>query len=220
MKSSRSVILSLLLGACLHVRAQEAAPVEPAVALNQPLPTKTDDMYHLDTMVGYRHPLNGDYDWMLPVMFSFGKMLDEHNSLDAAFGGGVIQLKPGGTADLQAHEPFFLELAITWQHYLGAPDATWKPYVAAGAGVMWMSWKYRSPVDSKNYGVITRDWLEGGDGYAGLGLKACLRKKLNVFGEIDVGGVGFLPTTYSGEHNNLFANFGYVGIRGGFTLKF
>ena len=40
------------------------------------------------------------------------------------------------------------------------------------------------------------------------------------FGEVDAGGVGFLSTTYSGEHNNLFANFGYVGIRGGLSLTF
>ena len=99
-------------------------------------------------------------------------MLDEHNSLDAVFGGGVIQLKPGSAADAQAHEPFFLELGIAWQYYLAAPDASWKPYVTAGASLLWMSWEYRSPVDSKNYGFITRDYLEGADGHAGLGLRA------------------------------------------------
>jgi hypothetical protein len=29
-----------------------------------------------------------------------------------------------------------------------------------------------------------------------------------------------MPTTASGEHNNLFPNFGYVGIKGGLSLKF
>ena len=242
MKSTRPVILSLWFGACLHSRAQMAAPpettnrvpqivaalpgdgrpspVEASTALNKPLPAKMDDVYHLDTALGYRRPLNGDIDWLTQATLSFGKMLDEHNSLDAVFGGGVMHLKPGSAADAQAHEPFFLELGVAWQYYPAAPDASWKPYVTAGASLLWMSWEYRSPVDSKNYGYITRDYLEGADGYAGVGLSARLRKNLDFFGEIDAGGVGFLSTTYSGEHNNLFANFGYVGFRGGFSLKF
>ncbi len=220
MKTPRLVILSLLLSVCLHGWAQEAAPIESSVLFNKPLPANKDDLYHLDTTIGYRKPLNGDFDWLMPATLSFGKMLDEHNSLDAVLGGGVIQLKPGGTADAQARQPFFLELGIAWRYYLAAPEASWKPYVAAGASVLWMSWEYRTPVDSKNYGFITRDYLEGADGYAGMGLKARLRKNLDIFGEIDLGGVGFLPTTYSGEHNNLFANFGYVGFRGGLSLKF
>jgi hypothetical protein len=220
MKTPRPVILSLLLGACLPVQAQEVAPLEPAVTLNKPLSANRDDLYHLDTSAGFRHPLNGDYDWVMPATISFGKMLDEHNSLDAVFGGGVIRLKPGSAADAQAHEPFFLELGIAWQYYLAAPDAAWKPYVTAGASGLWMTWEYRSQVDSSRFGLITRDYLEGADGYAGLGLKARLPKHWDFFGEIDVGGVGFLSTTYSGEHNNLFANFGYVGFRGGFSLKF
>ncbi len=220
MKTSQSVILSLMLCACLPGHAQEAPPAKPSVSLAPPIPPQRDAFYHLDTTLGYRHPLNGDYDWLMPATLSFGKMLDEHNSLDAVFTGGVIQLKPGSAADAQAHEPFFLELGIAWQYYLTGPDAAWKPYFATGAGLLWMSWEYRSPVDSKNYGYITRDYLEGADGYAGLGLKVRLRKQLDCFGEIDVGGVGFLSTTYSGEHNNLFANFGYVGFRGGLSLKF
>ena len=222
MKTRRLVILCLLFGAGLYgIRAQDVAPpAEPAVALNQPAPAKTNDLYHLDLAGSYRRPWNGDYDWLTLTTISFGGMLDKHNSLDAVLGGGVIQLKPGSPADTQAYEPFFLELGIAWQYYLAAPEASWKPYVTAGASLLWMSWEYRNTVDSNNFGRITRDYLEGADGYAGVGLSLRLRKRLDFFGEMDVGGTGFLPCTYSGVHNNLFANFGYVGVRGGLRLTF
>jgi hypothetical protein len=58
-----------------------------------------------------------------------------------------------------------------------------------------MSWEYRQPVDSPNLGVITRDYLEGADGYSGVGLSVRLRKHLNFFGEVDGGGTRFLSTT-------------------------
>ena len=232
----------MLLGACLHVsRAQEASltptntfpdavvaspqkeprPLaETAVTLNLPAPAKDDAVYHLDTAASWRRPWNGDYDWLTLGTLFFGKMLDEHNALDAGFGGGVMQLKRGSPADIQVQQPFFLELGIAWRYYLAAPEASWNPYVTAGASVIWMTWEYRSPVDSSRLGYITRDYLEGLDGYAGVGLRLPWRKHLDCFGEMDIGGTGFLPTTYSGEHNNLFASFGYVGVKGGLSLKF
>jgi hypothetical protein len=222
MKISRFIILGVLLGsAMVRVQAQESvSPTNAVVALNQLPPVKKGDVYHLDTSFSYRRPLNGDYDWLLPATITFGKMLDDHNALDAAFGGGVIQLKHGSAADVQAHQPFFLELGIAWKHYFAAQEASVKPYVTAGASVLWMSWEYRHSVDSKNFGHITRDYLEGADGYAGVGLSLRLQKHLNCFGEVDAGGTGFLSTTHSGEHNHLFENFGYVGFRGGLNLTF
>ena len=222
MKTRRFIILCMLFCAGPPAsRAQEfKPPVDPAVALGKPAPAKTNDLYHLDLAGSYRRPWNGDYDWLTLTTISFGGMLDKHNSLDAVLGGGVMQLKSGSPADAQAHEPFFLELGVAWQYFLAAPEASWKPYVTANASLLWMSWEYRSPVDSSRFGLITRDYLEGIDGYAGVGLKLRLRKHLDCFGEFDVGGTGFLPSTYSGVHNNLFANFGYVGVRGGLTLKF
>ena len=88
-----------------------------------------------------------------------------------------------------------------------------EPYFTAGASLLWMSWEYRESVDSPHLGDITRDYLEGADGYAGVGLNLRLRKHLNLFWEeVDAGGVGFLSTTYSGEHNDLFQNFGYMDV--------
>lgn len=222
MKISWLIIPGVLLGAAVaSVQAQEsAAPANTVVAVNQLTPAKKSDVYHLDTSFGYRQPLNGDYDWLLPATIAFGKMMDDHNALDAVFGGGVIQLKRGSTADAQAHQPFFLELGIAWKYYFAAWEAYVKPYVTASASVIWMSWEYRSPVDSKNFGQITRDYLEGADGYAGVGLSLRLREHLHCFGEVDAGGTGFLSTTHSGEHNHLFENFGYVGVRGGLSLTF
>lgn len=222
MRIFRCIILYLLLGAILPVaQAQETAPPTNTVAaLNQPARTNKADLFHLDTTFGYRRPWNGDYDWILPATISFGGMLDDRNALDGVFGGGVIELKAGSPADAQAEQPFFLELGIAWRHYFAARDAPWKPYFTASASLLWMSWEYRSPVDTPNFGVITRDYLEGADGYVGVGLSLRLRKHLNCFGEVDVGGVGFLSTTYSGEHNNLFQNFGYLGFRGGINLTF
>jgi hypothetical protein len=220
MKISRFIILGLLWGAALpYVQAQETT-TNAVSALAKPVPATKPDTYHLDTTFGCRWPLNGNYRWLMPATIVFGKMLDEHNTLDAAFSGGVIELKPGSTADAQAHQPSFLELGIAWQYRFAARDAPWRPYVAAGASLIWMSWEYRQPVDSPNLGVITRDYLEGADGYAGVGLSVRLRKHLNFFGEVDGGGTGFLSTTYFDAHNNLFANFGYVGIRGGLSLTF
>jgi hypothetical protein len=220
MKIFRAAILYLLLVTALsNARAQEVA-TNAMPALTKPAPATKPEVYHLDTSFGCRWPLNGDYRWLMPATISFGKMLDEHNVLDAVLGGGVIELKPGSQADAQAHQPFFAELGIAWRCYPAGIRTALNPYFTAGASLLWMSWEYRNPVDSPNFGVITRDYLEGIDGYAGLGLSLHLRKHLDCFGEIDAGGVGFLSTTYSGEHNNLFQNFGYVGIRSGFSLKF
>ncbi len=243
MKIHCFILLCLLLGDCLpSSQAQEATPgtttntipnpitdlpgeeLQPpgpaSVATNKLTGLNKDDLYHLDTTMGYRRPLNGDYDWLTLATLSFGKMLDQHNSLDAVLGGGVVQLKAGSQADAQAHQPFFVELGIAWQYHFITPETSLKPYITAGASLVWMSWEYRSPVDSKDFGFITRDYLEGIDGYAGAGLRLRLRRHLNLFGEIDVGGIGYLSTTYSGVHNNLFANFGYVGARGGLSLTF
>jgi hypothetical protein len=243
MKTVRSVILNLLLGTCLQIcRAQEAvlpetthtvsdavaapfgaeqqSPVKASAPLNPPAPAKDDVIYHLDTGINWRRPANGNYDWLTLGTLFFGKMLNEHNALDAGFGGGVMQLKRGGPADAQAHQPAFVELGIVWRYYPIAPETTWNPYVTAGTSLIWMSWEYRTPVDTKDYGLITRDYLEGIDGFAGVGLRLRGWKHLDFFSEVDVGGTGFMPTTSSGEHNNLFPNFGYVGIKGGLSLKF
>jgi len=220
MKISRFIIPGLLLSASLPDARAQAVATNAVPALTRPAPATKPDVYHLDTSFGCRWPLNGDYRWLMPATISFGKMLSEHNALDAVLGGGVIELKPGSQADAQTHQPFFVELGAAWKYYFAAREVSLKPYVTAGVSLMWLSWEYRNPVDSKNFGHITRDYLEGADGYAGLGLSLRLRKHLNLFGEIDTGGVGFLSTTYSGEHNNLFQNFGYVGVRGGLSLTF
>ncbi|HTY88124.1 MAG TPA: hypothetical protein VMB80_11710 [Candidatus Acidoferrum sp.] len=188
--------------------------------LSLPPRPNQDSSYHLDTSFGYRHPLNGDYDWMLPATISFGKMLDDRNALDGVFGGGVIELKPGSPADAEAHQPFFWELGVAWRHYFAERKATWKPYFTAGASLLWMTWEYRQSVDSPHFGNIDRDFLEGADGYAGLGLSVRLRKRLNCYGEVDVGAVGYLSTTYSGEHNDLFQNYSYGTFRGGLSWTF
>jgi outer membrane protein W len=221
-KLFRFIILVLLLGAAVaSAQAQESAPPTNTVAaVNKSVLAKKGDVYHLDTSFGYRRSLNGDYDWVMPATIAFGKMMNDHLALDAAFGGGIIELKPGSPADAQAHQPFFMELGIVLRYYFAAREAPVKPYVIAGASVLWMSWEYRSPVDSPEFGFITRDYLEGADGYVGVGLSLRLRKHLNLFGEIDAGGIGFLSSTYSGVHNDLFRDFGYVGARGGLSLTF
>jgi hypothetical protein len=107
MKISQFILLNLLLGTALpHVQAQEAA-TNAMSALAKPASATKPDVYHLDTSFGYRWPLNGDCRWLMPATIVFGKMLDDHNTLDAAFSGGVIELKPGSTADAQAHQPSF-----------------------------------------------------------------------------------------------------------------
>ena len=212
MQRFRVIFLILLLSS-----TPASAWAQPVIS---PAPAKTNDVYHLDTSFGYRRPLNGDYDWWLPVTITFGKMMNDHNTLDAAVGGGLIQLKSGSAADAQAQQPFFLELGIGWKHFFAPREAPVKLYVTAGASLLWLSWEYRNPVDSPNFGRVTRDLLEGADGYAGAGLSLQLRPHLQAFAEVAVGGVGFLSTTHSGEHNDLFENFGYAGFRGGLSLTF
>jgi hypothetical protein len=222
MKISRFIILGVLLGsAMVRVPAQESvSPTDAVVAVHQLTPAKKSDVYHLDASFGYRRPLNGDYDWWLPAAITFGKMMDDHNTLDAVVGGGVIELKHGSAADAQVQQPFFLELGIAWKHYFAPREAPLKPYITAGASMLSVSWEYRHTVDSPNFGHITRDFLEGADGYAGLGLSLRLRQHLHGFAEVSAGGTGFLSTTHSGEHNDLFENFVYVGFRGGLSLTF
>ena len=220
MKIVRSIILVLWLGTIVSVAQETATAADKTANVLQPARTNHGDLYHLDATLSYRRPWNGDYEWVMPATISFGKMLNDRNALDAVAGIGVIELKHGSPADARAHQPFFVELGIAWRHYFAPREAAWKPYFTAGASLLWMTWEYRHEVDSKNFGFITRDYLEGADGYAGVGLSLRLRKHLNCFGEVDVGGVGFLSTTYSGEHNDLFQDFGYVGFRGGLSLCF
>lgn len=86
MKILRAAILSLLLGMALpSTRAQEVA-TNAMPALTKPAPATKPDIYHLDTSFGCRWPLNGDYRWLMPATLSFGKMLDEHNALEAVSG--------------------------------------------------------------------------------------------------------------------------------------
>jgi hypothetical protein len=217
MKIAPFIILGLFLGAALFKAPAQEVATNTLPALAKPA---AKPEYHLDTSFGCRWPFNGDYRWTMPATISFGKMLDDYNALDAVLGGGVMELKAGSKADEQAHQPFFVELGVAWRCYPAGAKATVNPYFTAGASLLWLSWEYRNSVDTPNFGHTTRDFLEGADGYAGVGLKLRLWKQLDCFGEVDAGGVGFLSTTYSGEHNNLFANFGYVGVRGGLSLTF
>jgi len=230
MKTAALILLGVAWGACRYsARAQDTAPPAtnppPGTIASTPrplppAPAKTNDLYHLNAAFEYRHPWNSDYNgWTLGTIF-FGKRLNERNSLDAGVGGGVIQLKPGGAADVQAHQPVFVQVGAAWRCCLVAGEPPCNPYVTVGANLLWMTWEYRNPVHTTDFGNITRDYLDGIDGYGGLGLKLRLWKRLDGFAEFDVGGTGFNPNTYFGVHNHLFANFGYVGGRAGLGLTF
>ena len=218
MKYFRAVLVSLCAGliGLIGARAQPSnlPPLPP------PASSKTNTLHHLDLVGEYKRPWNENYDWWSLGAIAFGKMLNEHNALDAVFSGGVIELKPGGPADRGAHQPIFLELGPAWRYYLKLRSAAWNPYATAGAGLLWTTWEYRQPVKSKDLGFITRDYLEGIDGYIGLGFDWRLGRHLDAFSEVNLGGTAFASQTYSGIHNDLLANSGYIAARGGFRLKF
>jgi hypothetical protein len=68
--------------------------------------------------------------------------------------------------------------------------------------------------------TISSDDLWGVNGYTGLGLAFARNKRLSVYGEADIGGMGFVSETDQGFNNDVFGNFGYVAVKAGLSLKF
>jgi hypothetical protein len=217
-----------LLAACPHRgRAQPQPPLQDTAPANPAVPSRAseravaEDSWFAGAEWLHRRSLNGDVDSLSEVALSFGKRLSARHSLGVRLGGGVLELEPGRQADAVDGRPVFVELGAVWRYdFMAAPDALWKPYITAAASVLWMGWDYRHTVDSDYFGNVSTDFLGGLDGTAGVGLSGRLWRRLRVFGEISVGGVVFHPRTYSGVDNDLFDNFGYVGVNAGFRLAF
>ncbi len=169
--------------------------------------------------VGYQTPFGGDIKTIeaitaTPLSFEFN-----NNFMGFDLGGSAVKLKPGSLPDRAIEDPVMLRAGFVFRHYVNGPHTFLSPYLSAGMDYQAFLWNYRDPVEVGS-DIIASDVLEGVTGYAGLGLAIARNKRLSVFGEADIGGTIFAPQTDQGFNNDVFDNFGYVGVKAGLSLKF
>jgi hypothetical protein len=175
--------------------------------------------FHMDWAAEHRHSLSPDYDALNEVTCSITGMIGKYDTIGLRLGGGAFQLPRGSFGDMIAHQPYVTELGVLWRHSFTAQKAFLQPYITVNFSALWMFWDYRQP-QTTDSGFVTRDFLQGFGGYAGLGLSVRMHRRLSLFAELGVGDVGFYDSTFEGFKNTMFGNFGYAGVKGGLSVAF
>ncbi len=168
---------------------------------------------------GYQVPFGGDIKAIEPITATPLSFEYKNNFVGLDLGGAAVKLKPGSLPDQAITDPVMLRAGFVFRHYVNGPHTFLSPYLSAGLDYQFFMWNYRNPVQAGT-DTITADDLQGVTGYAGLGLAIARNKRLSVFGEADIGGTAFAPQTDQGFNNDVFDNFGYLGVKAGLSLKF
>jgi hypothetical protein len=168
---------------------------------------------------GYQVPFGGNIKAIEPITATPLSLEYANNLIGIDLGGAAVKLKPGSLPDQAITDPIMLRAGFVFRHYVNGPHTFLSPYLSGGLDYQYFMWNYRNPIEVDT-GTITSDGLQGMTGYAGLGLAIARSKRLSVFGEADIGGTAFLSQTDQGFQNDVFANFGYLGVKAGLNLKF
>jgi hypothetical protein len=173
-----------------------------------------------DLNVSFRRPLNGDYVAVHRATTTFNILGTARSWIGLELGGGVLELERGTWASAVARDPVVLEGGLVFRQHFTEPEAFLRPYLALGLSWFVFIWDYREPIVTDDETIHT-DYVWGIDPSVALGITLQPTRRLNVFGEIEAGGM-LLPesATERNVENNFFDSFGYVGIKAGLRLKF
>ena len=174
---------------------------------------------HIVLAADHRRVFGGDYSSLSEVRIGVEFFEGRHVGFGMFAVAGVLELEEGSAVRAVAHTPLILGWGIGG-HYHFTPRKTFlRPYVIASLSWLWMNWSYREDVSTGGE-TVDSDSKQGLDGYAGVGLLVGSNKRLNLFGEIGAGGVVFYGTTEHEVNNDLFDDFGYVGVKAGLRIRF
>lgn len=167
----------------------------------------------------YSKPFNGSIDSLTRFTLTPFSFEDEHNYGGVFIAGAIVTLVPGSLPDRAVKNPWWFEAGFTYRYYLIDSHHLCSPYVTGSASFQALLWSYQNSVTLDGE-TVSGDALAGGGGYAGFGVVVERNKRLNVFGEIGIGGTVFYGTTREGFNNDVFANFAYFSVKAGLSLKF
>jgi hypothetical protein len=175
--------------------------------------------FSLETGLDYRRAFGDDYSSYSQLRLSLERAFSERNAASVFVSAGLLELEEGSRVRAAAHTPLVLGFGVGFRHYLTRQHTFLRPYFTADVSFLWMTWGYKEDQQSGGE-TVSSDSLEGMDAYVGMGLLVGSNKRVNLFGEIGAGGVAFLGTTDRELKNELFSDFGYVGIKAGLRFRF
>lgn len=178
------------------------------------------DLFKLEFLGDNRRTLNGDYESLSSGGMSLLLAATDRESVGLSLEAGVVQLARGSLAAATVTDPSFVEIGVIARHYFTPSHVFLRPYASFNLSYFWMTWDYRTPVLLDDGTSVSWDWIEGVDVSAAVGLAVHLHRNVDLFGEFCGGGVGLVSPTGAGLDNNIFGNFGYVGVKAGFSVVF
>lgn len=214
--------------------ALQDKPVAPltVVTNNSPealtLPGQTNTMggvnveiggFNLEAGLDYRRAFGDDYSSYGQLKLSLERAFGERNAASVFVSAGLLELEEGSRVRAAANTPLVLGFGVGFRHYLTRQHTFLRPYFTADVSFLWMTWGYKEDQQSGGE-TVSSDSLEGMDAYVGMGFLVGSNKRVNLFGEIGAGGVAFLGTTDRELKNELFNDFGYVGMKAGLRFRF
>jgi hypothetical protein len=238
-KWNRGPRLSVLLCISIHLTqsAWAQSPAEDAPRLDFPstdaesekepfaeyIPNEENEYRAMGSM-GFEHRRLSyrDYESSDHLTIAAELLGDQQGSIGVQLSAGPLRLKPGGVADQVANDPFLGEIGLAGKFYFSRSHTFLQPYVAAAVSAVWLGWEYRTPVVSRKE-TVYNDSLGGVDGYGAVGLAVRLHRQVRLFGECGAGAVGLCKADEDGnplENDTVFQDFGYVGVKAGFTVTF
>lgn len=178
----------------------------------------TDEGAHGAVAFEYRRAIGDEFDSMAVAKLSFEVLETKHTGFGLFLLAGDVEFKDGSRTDQAAYDAFVLGWGGGLRLYLTPAKTLLRPYVTGDMSWLWVHWRYRDEVVSGGERVRS-DFKQAIDGYAGVGLLIGSNKRVNLFGEIGVGGVVFVGTTGNEVNSDLFDSFGYVGAKVGLRLS-
>ena len=166
---------------------------------------------------GYQVPLGANMNTSKAFTATPLSYQDEHNFLGLGLGGTSVKMK-SAVADNSTMDPHLLQSGLVYRRFLNGPEAFLSPYLSAGANLQTLVRDYRDSVAAPQTGNPNDSW--GMDGYAGLGLAFGNYRRLNFFGEADVGGTSPLLQNNQRFNAGVLGNAGYMGMKAGLNLHF
>lgn len=182
--------------------------------------TEEYDKLHLSLEVtaDNRRYFDSDYDWSSGFTLQGSANFDKYNTAGLLLGLHQIKLKDGSQAAAMVTDPGVVQWGVFGRHSFTPVYAVFQPYVGADVRFSWMGWSYRTPVFVDSHlihydGIVTTE----------LNVSAGVRIHLvyvDLFGEIECGGMGVFSPTDQGVRNTFLPSAGYIGVKLGAAITF
>lgn len=185
--------------------------------------TENDQKSENDSFFGFSGGLGlikgNDFYEMTHVNIYIGNYINEQSRFELVLGGAWAPIQETSDLDKSLGDGvFILNLGVDYKFFATRRHTFLSPYLIIGAAYRVMYWRYENPVVTADGETIYRDYMEGYEIHAGLGLHLAQTKRFQVGGEIVPSAIFWEPTTSNGFDNDVFGPFYTMMFRVTFTL--